>query len=181
MVEGQRIKISYVVEKNDVDFPMILAYLNGIISNVSKYEKTDRLIDASGDGSTPGTLTIDSEFAEIDLYGIRIYSAALDQSVVLENYQASLGTLEEREASYKSNLILDSDNKVDLRYMEDENYELHIPYIKITGGYKAADKKAMTMGVSGDNFELPVGKKDFRLISFELKYPKTGYFAEKGY
>lgn len=181
IVEGQRIKISYVIEKNDVDFPMILAYLNGIISSVSKYEKTDRLIDASGDGATPGTLTINSDYAEVDIYGIRIYSAALEQSVVLENYQSSLGTLAEREASYKSNLILDSDNKVDLRYMEDENYSLGIPYIKLTGGYKAADKKAMTMGVSGDEYALPVGKKDFRLISFELKYPTTGYFQEKGY
>jgi hypothetical protein len=62
MVEDQRIKITYVVEKNDVDFPMVLTYLNGIISNVSKYEKTDRFVDAGGDGSTPGTLTIDSTY-----------------------------------------------------------------------------------------------------------------------
>lgn len=180
MVENQRIKITYVIEKNDVDFPMILTYLNGIISNVSKYEKTDRFVDAGGDGATPGTLYINSQYGQVDIYGIRIYSAALEQSVVLGNYQASLGSLEEREANFKSNSIL-TNNKVDLRYMEDEGYELEIPYIKITGGYKAADKKAMTMGVSGDKFALPVGKKDFRLISFELKYPKTGYFAEKGY
>lgn len=180
MVENQRIKITYVIEKNDVDFPMVLTYLDGIISNVSKYEKTDRFVDAGGDGATPGTLTINSQYGQVDIYGIRIYSAALEQSVVLGNYQASLGSLEEREANFKSNSIL-TNNKVDLRYMEDEDYELEIPYIKITGGYKAADKKAMTMGVSGDEFALPVGKKDFRLISFELKYPKTGYFAEKGY
>ena len=180
MVENQRIKITYVIEKNDVDFPMVLTYLNGIISSVSKYEKTDRFVDAGGDGAIPGTLYIDSQYGQIDIYGIRIYSAALEQSVVLGNYQASLGSLEEREANFKSNSIL-TNNKVDLRYMEDEGYELGIPYIKITGGYKAADKKAMTMGVSGDEFALPVGKKDFRLISFELKYPKTGYFAEKGY
>jgi hypothetical protein len=65
--------------------------------------------------------------------------------------------------------------------MEAEDYPLDIPYIKLTGGYKAADKKAMTMGTSGDIFALPVGKKDYRLISFELKYPKSGYFAEKKY
>lgn len=180
MVENQRIKITYVVEKNDVDFPMVLTYLNGIISNVSKYEKTDRFIDASGDGATPGTLKINSEFGQIDIYSIRIYSAALEQSVVLGNYQASLSSLEEREANFKSNSIL-TNNKVDLRYMEDEGYELEIPYIKITGGYKAADNKQMAMGVSGGEFALPVGKKDYRLISFELKYPKKGYFAEKGY
>ena len=180
MVENQRIKITYVVEKNDVDFPMVLTYLNGIISNVSKYEKTDRFVDAGGDGATPGTLKIDSQYGQVDIYGIRIYSAALEQSVVLGNYQASLGSLEEREANFKSNSIL-TNNKVDLRYMEDEGYELEIPYIKITGGYKAADNKKMAMGVSGGEFALPVGKKDYRLISFELKYPKKGYFAEKGY
>ncbi len=180
MVEDQRIRITYVVEKNDVDFPMILTYLEGIISNVSKYETTDRFVDAGGDGATPGTLIIDSQYGQIDIYSIRIYSAALEQSVVLGNYQATLGSLAEREESFKSNSIL-TNNKVDLRYMEDEGYELDIPYIKLTGGYKAADKKVMTMGVSGDEFALPVGKKDFRLISFELKYPKTGYFAEKGY
>lgn len=180
MVENQRIKITYVIEKNDVDFPMVLTYLNGVISNVSKYEKTDRFVDAGGDGATPGTLKIDSQYGQVDIYGIRIYSAALEQSVVLGNYQASLGSLEEREANFKSNSIL-TNNKVDLRYMEDEGYELGIPYIKITGGYKAADNKTMAMGVSGGEFALPVGKKDYRLISFELKYPKKGYFAEKGY
>ena len=180
MVENQRIKITYVIEKNDVDFPMVLTYLNGIISNVSKYEKTDRFVDAGGDGATPGTLKIDSQYGQVDIYGIRIYSAALEQSVVLGNYQASLGSLEEREANFKSNSIL-TNNKVDLRYMEDEGYDLEIPYIKITGGYKAADNKKMAMGVSGGEFALPVGKKDYRLISFELKYPKSGYFAEKGY
>jgi hypothetical protein len=160
---------------------MILAYLNGKVSSVSKYEKTDHLVDAAGDNSVPATIKINSDLAQVDIYGIRIYSAALDQSVVLKNYQAALGTLEEREASYKSNLILDNNNKVDLRYLEDENYPLSIPYIKITGGYSAADKKAMTMGVSGSEFALPVGKKDFRLINFELIYPQTGYFKEKGY
>ena len=181
MVEGQRIKLTYVIEKSDKDFPLILTYLNGIVSNVSTYTKdAEHFVDAGADGSTPGTLVINSQYGEIDFYGIRIYASALDQATVLGNYQASLNTLAEREASFNSNSIL-TKNKVDLRYMEAEDYPLGIPYIKLTGGYKASDKKAMTMGTSGDVFALPVGKKDYRLISFELKYPKTGYFAEKKY
>ena len=37
------------------------------------------------------------------------------------------------------------------------------------------------MGTSGGEFALPIDKKDYRLIDFELFYPKKGYFAEKGY
>lgn len=179
LVENKRIKIAFVVEKNDVQFPMIMAYLDGIASSVNKYETTDRLIDASGDGATPATIEIDSTQAQIDLYGIRVYSSGLAQSVILNNFQASLGTLEEREKSYKSNLILNANNKVDLRFIEDEDYELGIPYVKLTGGYSS--NKEMVMGTSGGAFALPVGKKDYRLIDFELFYPKKGYFAEKGY
>lgn len=179
LVENKRIKISFVVEKNDVQFPMIMTYLDGIASSINKYEKTDRLIDATGDGSTPATIIIDSSQAQIDLYGIRVYSSGLAQSVILNNFQASLGTLAEREKSYKSNLILNANNKVDLRYIEDEDYELEIPYVKLTGGYSS--NKEMVMGTSGGEFALPIGKKDYRLVDFELFYPKKGYFAEKGY
>jgi hypothetical protein len=52
--------------------------------------------------------------------------------------------LAEREASYKDNLILDSNNRVILSaILNNPNYKLDIPLVKITGGYSCSKKFEM--------------------------------------
>jgi hypothetical protein len=76
LVEGQRIKLSYVIEPDAADnFPMCYTYLNGIISSVYSKKESD---DFTNHPQNPAYLTIDSTFGQIDVYGIRFYSSALD-------------------------------------------------------------------------------------------------------
>ena len=179
IVEGQRIKLSYVIEALESQkYPMCYTYLNGIISDVHNYQGSD---DFANNPNKPAYLNVDSTFGQIDLYGIRIYSSALDAQTVLNNYQATLDTLEMRQASYEQNLIRDISGDIDLESIETEGYNLQIPYVKIYGGYQT-NKEFTMAGISDANKPaLPVGKKDYRAIDIEIIYPKehqNAYFKD---
>jgi hypothetical protein len=76
LLEDQRIKISYVIEKKKKNFyPLILTYFNGIVSSIDDYDANDHFVQ---NRLNPAILSIDSSNAQIDLYSIRIYSGALD-------------------------------------------------------------------------------------------------------
>ena len=184
LVQNKRIKLSYVIEPSDAHkYPMCYAYLNGIISNAVNYGEDDYFVNAK----YPGYLKIDSEFGDIDIYNIRFYSSALDAATILNNYQATLETLDARQASYERNLIRNINGDIDLEAIEDKNYDLQLPYVKITGGYQINKDKItgnMVMANKSDSNvpALPVGKKDYRAIDLELHYPtekQNPYF--KGY
>ena len=67
---------------------MIYTYLNGILSKANSYVKTEgstigeTFVDTN---DIPATLIIDSTAGQVDLYGIRIYSTAQDENVILNN------------------------------------------------------------------------------------------------
>jgi hypothetical protein len=103
LVEGKRIRVSYVIEPNDHtkddDFPMCLGYLDGKISGAVIYGKNDEFIS----GGIEPKFIIDSTYADISVYGIRMYNRALTHMEIRDNYIASLPTIEKKEELYKSN------------------------------------------------------------------------------
>jgi hypothetical protein len=96
LVEGKRTRVSFVIEPNTgtIEFPMVYGYLNGKISGAVMYNRDS---DSFEDTITnAATLQAFSDDAQIKIYGIRFYSSALGDRVILNNYTASLATLDER-------------------------------------------------------------------------------------
>ena len=179
LVEGKRIRLSYVIEPNNTDFPLFLSYVNGIISGAAIYDTNDSFVDSS---ATQAQFICDSSSAQIKIYGIRFYSTALLDNVILNNYTASLPTLEEKQNRFDSNSVYDSSGKI-INYdiVSSEGYNLEIPYMTIVGGWKTDAKNNKWEMLPKDSVgqaDLPSDKKDYRLIDISVVYPKNEYFKD---
>ena len=169
LVQGKRIKLSFILEaSNSQKYPMCYTFLNGIISNAVNYDKSWDF----NNGYKPGYLKIDSTGGQINVYNIRFYSIGLDEQTVLNNYQATIGSLEERQKNYYENSIRNLEGNIDLEAVESQNYNLQIPYVKIYGGYQANKDFSMTAAAPNNIPALPTGKKTFKAIDIEIIYPK---------
>ena len=179
VTEGQRIKISMVIEPNKGDkelpFPMAYTYLNGKLTEAVILDRNDHFVDTN----TPARLKIDSQYAQVKIYGIRFYSNALSEQDILRNYTASLPTLEDRQKEFDSNNVYKG-TEISFDLVTAEDYNLEIPYMILTGGYPSArdaNKKCLWTVAEGEP-RLPTDKKDYRFVDIEVVYPKTPLFAD---
>ncbi len=60
IVEGKRIRLSFVIEPNNTEFPMCLSYFNGIVSGATIYGTDDSFVDST---ASPAQLIVDSTHA----------------------------------------------------------------------------------------------------------------------
>ena len=163
-IENERIHLTWVIQRNyNNDYPLIMTYLNGILSGITKYDPTDEMVE---NRQNPAKIIIDSTYGDIDIYNIRVYKKPLDSKAVLDNYIATLGTPEERVKKYQDNTgLLDNDNNISIDSIEGGSYKLSVPYIKITGGQKLSkDSGGYKLNASDSSVNLPEAKKDYRLI-----------------
>lgn len=170
--EGERIHLTWVIQKKTERYPMIKTYINGIVSGITQYTggsdaSSDSIAQNETEGIEPALIKVNSTAATIDLYNIRIFNKDLSDRQVLENYIATLGTIEERTACYNSNIgLLDSQGKISVTNIENGNYVMKLPYIKFTGGGQCRKDDAGYWLTNADGTNhLPRAKKDFRLVN----------------
>jgi len=100
---------------------MIKTYLNGQVCGITQYDKdNDDMIHNPMD---PAYIIFDSTAGIVDIYNIRVYkNAALSSNIVLNNYIATLSTLEEKTTKFTDNTnVLDDDNNISIEKIETEN------------------------------------------------------------
>ena len=121
-IENEVINVSIVLNTNN---KQMLIYLNGILSGMAEY--TDGTSPAIPSGVS--AIKVNSEYADIDLYSVRMYNRALNSTEVAQNYIASKKDLE----LYRQNQLGAVDNTVSyedlVKYNEENPENCTIPYI----------------------------------------------------
>lgn len=170
--EDERIHLTWVIERNSSSNPLVRTYLNGVLSGMTQYGKDDKFQAINNGNDTNAIIKIDSTYADVDIYNIRVYGIALNAQSVLNNYIATSGTPEDRVAEYLDNNITGDDGKIDSEKVFHNSYKLSIPYIKLTGGTSLDKWKVTNEKEDGKLvYRLPEAKKDYRLMKVEFIDP----------
>lgn len=108
---GKRIRLTMVIMPTaygNADLNLAILYINGKKNREFTYANNDYFAQSS-------PIVIGSEFADIDLYGIRMYDNALTSQQVLKNYINWLTDNAEKEKVRDANDVLDT-NGIEVDY-----------------------------------------------------------------
>ena len=102
---GVRIRLTVVVMPNaygDPDFNLIAIYINGKKNRQYAYLNNDYF-------KNNGKITLGNDYANLYLYGLRIYDSALTSEAVQKNYINQLVTTDEKQTEKSINQVLDGE------------------------------------------------------------------------
>lgn len=101
--DGDRVKVSFVIDSKT---QLIYAYVNGVISGIVEFDAATEVFGIPNNRY----LTINSEYCDIDIYNIRIYTQALDYIDIVQNWVGDSSDLDTKLWRYDFNHLTDSMN-----------------------------------------------------------------------
>lgn len=115
--EGKRIRMTLVIMPDaygNSDFNLCILYINGKKNREFTYENNDYF-------AHDGNIVIGSDYADIDIYGLRIYDSALTSPAVLRNYINWMISTTDKAKISEENDVLDSNgSEVDFENTKDQ-------------------------------------------------------------
>lgn len=194
--EGERIRVTYVitmagegVTTGNMPKGVIYTYINGVISGLVT-QVADETFKDGASATVASRFKFDSTYADIDIYGLRVYDTALDDRSVLINYLATIGDTQKSLDEFNDNDLLDpSTNEVSLARVIANG---KIPYLVLRGG-RQCDKNISEFEGNGSEKEVDLpsgnnpdaddhsnGKKDFRFMEAYFYNPIAKEIIENG-
>lgn len=115
--EGKRTRFTLTILPDaygNSEFNLCILYINGVKNREFTYENNDYF-------AQPGGIVIGSDYADVDIYGIREYNSALTSQGVLTNYINWLVSTDEKAEARIYNDILDSNgSEIDFENTKDQ-------------------------------------------------------------
>ena len=177
LAEDTRVHVTFTMEDNTPgNTNLIYTYVNGIMSGVVVHTDTDAIVDnLEVDESNPvnrkSFIRIDSTYADIDIYSIRVYSQFFSDGLVLDNYIADLPSVANPGEVWRRNQALTGDGKnISLPLVKN----LHnIAYGVLIDHGSTTDKKGKE-GITDTSTrgQTPNTKEDFHMVSFYYVDPE---------
>lgn len=96
-------KYTYIMNGNSYYLNLVYLYINGVEARKFAYLLTDSM-----ETTEQGNIIIGSKAADVNLYSLRIYDAAMDAANIHQNYINALQTVSEKSAEKLANDIYDT-------------------------------------------------------------------------
>lgn len=117
LFEGKRIRLTLVIMPDaygNPDFNLCILYVNGVKNREFTYQNNDYF-------SHQNDIVIGSDYADVDVYGVRVYDSALTSESVLRNYINWLTDNTEKSRVKAENDVLDGNgSEVDFENTKDQ-------------------------------------------------------------
>lgn len=115
--EGKRTRLALTILPDaygNSGFNLCILYVNGVKNREFTYESNDYFAHSGG-------IVIGSEYADVDIYGIRVYDSGLTSQGVMTNYINWLSDINEKTAAKANNDIFDSNgSEIDFENTKDQ-------------------------------------------------------------
>ena len=165
--EDDIVTVSFVAEKATAtnQYPLLYMYINGVLSSIINYDKTSDSFSANVQN-----IVINSDFCDVDLYKVRVYTTALSSADIVHNYIADRSDAQ----LYDMNQIIQFNNNIP-----------SISYTKMKD-YNAAHASAPLLPyavlecVDKNEDLLPFIKGGKRYVNVEFVNPALDYAYDNG-
>ena len=117
LFEGKRLRLTLVIMPDaygNPDFNLCIVYVNGVKNREFTYKNNDYFAQNSD-------IIIGSDYADVDVYGVRAYDSALTSEAVLRNYINWLTDNSEKTRVQESNDVMDGNgSEIDFENTKDQ-------------------------------------------------------------